>query len=73
MLPTVGYYISPIIDFHVAFFYSQNPLNVVISRARCLAVIVASPKLLEAPCNTIEQMKLVNTLCFVKAYADGMA
>jgi predicted RecB family nuclease len=25
----------------------------------------------EAPCNTIEQMRLVNTLCFVKAYAEG--
>src|ERR1022692_3350014 len=52
------------------FLYSQNRLNVAISRARCLAIVVASPKLLEAPCNTIEQMKLVNTLCFVKAYAD---
>lgn len=52
------------------FLYSRNRLNVAISRARCLAVVVASPRLLEAPCNTIEQMKLVNTLCFVKAYAD---
>jgi predicted RecB family nuclease len=53
------------------FLYSRNRLNVAISRARCLAVVVASPRLLEAPCNTIEQMKLVNTLCFVRAYADG--
>jgi uncharacterized protein len=54
------------------FLYSRNRLNVAISRARCLAVVVASPRLLEAPCNTIEQMKLVNTLCFLKAYADGV-
>jgi uncharacterized protein len=53
------------------FLYSWNRLNVAISRARCLAVVVVSPGLLEAPCNSIEQMKLVNTLCFVKAYADG--
>jgi superfamily I DNA and/or RNA helicase len=53
------------------FLYSRNRLNVAISRARCLAVVVASPALLEAPCNSIEQMKLVNTLCFVKAYAEG--
>ena len=53
------------------FLYSRNRLNVAISRARCLAAVVASPTLLEAPCNTIEQMKLVNTLCFVKAYAEG--
>jgi uncharacterized protein len=52
------------------FLYSRNRLNVAISRARCLAVVVASPRLLEAPCNSIEQMKLVNTLCFVKAYAQ---
>jgi uncharacterized protein len=54
------------------FLYSRNRLNVAISRARCLAVVVASPRLLEAPCNTIEQMKLVNTLCFVRAYAEAM-
>jgi len=55
------------------FLYSRNRLNVAISRARCLAVVVASPKLLEARCNTIEQMKLVNTLCFVRACAEGAA
>jgi predicted RecB family nuclease len=54
------------------FLYSRNRLNVAISRARCLAVVVASTRLLEAPCNSIEQMKLVNTLCFVRAYADAM-
>ena len=55
----------------IEFLYSRNRLNVAISRAQCLAVVVASPQLLEAPCNTIEQMKLVNTLCFVKAYAEN--
>jgi hypothetical protein len=29
---------------------------------------VASPLLLEAPCNRVEQMKLVNTLCFARVY-----
>ncbi len=53
------------------FLYSRNRLNVAISRARCLALVVANPRLLEAPCNSIEQMKLVNTLCFVKAYAQA--
>jgi uncharacterized protein len=53
------------------FLYSRNRLNVAISRARCLAVVVASPALLEASCATIDQMKLVNTLCFVKAYAEA--
>ncbi len=52
------------------FLYSRNRLNVAISRARCLAIVAASPRLLEAPCSTIEQMKLVNTLCFLRAYAE---
>jgi predicted RecB family nuclease len=55
---------------NMEFLYSRNRLNVAISRARSLAVVVASPRLLEAPCTRIEQMRLVNTLCFVKAYAD---
>jgi len=50
------------------FLYSRNRLNVAISRARSLAVVVASPRLLEAPCSRIEQMRLVNTLCFVNFY-----
>ncbi len=55
----------------IDFLYSRNRLNVAISRAKCLAVVVASPKLLEVGCNTIEQLKLVNTLCFVRAYGEG--
>jgi len=36
---------------------------VAVSRARCLAVIVASPALLEARCNSVEDLALVNLLC----------
>jgi len=50
------------------FLYSRNRLNVAISRARSLAVVVANPRLLEAPCSRIGQMRLVNTLCFVNFY-----
>jgi superfamily I DNA and/or RNA helicase len=55
----------------IEFLYSRNRLNVAISRARCLAVIVASPRLLETSCATIEQLRLVNALCWAKNYADG--
>jgi len=55
----------------IEFLYSRNRLNVAISRARCLAVIVASPRLLETSCSTIEQMRLVNALCWAKNYAGG--
>ena len=55
----------------IEFLYSRSRLNVAISRARCLAVVFASPRLLEIDCSTIDQMKLVNTLCWAKAYSDG--
>ena len=57
---------------NIEFLYSRNRLNVAISRARCLAAIFASPRLLEIPCNTIKQMQLVNTLCWAKDYADEL-
>lgn len=56
----------------IGFTFSKNRLNVAISRARCLAVIFANPRLLEVSCNTIEQMSLVNTLCWAKMYAESV-
>jgi uncharacterized protein len=56
----------------IEFLYSRNRLNVAISRARCLAVIVASPRLLETSCSTIDQLRLVNALCWAKNFADGI-
>jgi uncharacterized protein len=56
----------------IEFLYSRNRLNVAISRARCLAVIVASPRLLETSCSTIEQMRLVNALCWAKNFAERL-
>jgi uncharacterized protein len=53
----------------IEFLYSKNRLNVAVSRARVLACIVASPRLLEVQCNTVEQLKLVNTLCWARQYA----
>ena len=58
---------------HIEFLYSKNRLNVAISRARTLAVLIASPQLLEIACQTIDQMRLVNTLCWVKAYAESLS
>jgi superfamily I DNA and/or RNA helicase len=54
---------------NIEFLYSKNRLNVAISRARCLAIVVANPRLLEIPCQTVEQMQLVNTLCRAAAYS----
>jgi uncharacterized protein len=53
---------------NLEFLFSRNRLNVAISRAQSLAVLVASPKLLEIRCHTVEQMQMVNALCrFVEA------
>ena len=48
---------------NVEFLYSRNRLNVAVSRARCLAVLVCNPELLHVEPRSIEQMRLVNALC----------
>jgi uncharacterized protein len=47
----------------MTFLYSGNRLNVAVSRARAIAVIVASPTLLDAAARTPEQMRLIAALC----------
>jgi len=56
---------------HIEFLYSKNRLNVALSRAKCLAILVANPALMSIKCNTTEQMALVNTLCWVKDYSES--
>jgi superfamily I DNA and/or RNA helicase len=45
------------------FLYSLNRLNVAVSRARCIAVIVASPALFQVECKTPRQIMLANAFC----------
>jgi Ni2+-binding GTPase involved in maturation of urease and hydrogenase len=45
------------------FLYSLNRLNVAVSRARCVAVLVASPALFQAECKTPRQIELANAFC----------
>lgn len=52
------------------FLYSRNRLNVAVSRAQALCVLVASPELSRASCKTPQQIKLVNALC---AYLEQAA
>jgi uncharacterized protein len=47
----------------MGFLFSRNRLNVAVSRAQALAVVVCSPALLAARCSTVEDMRLVNMLC----------
>ena len=52
------------------FLYSLNRLNVATSRARCLAVVVASPELFFPECKTPHQMRLANAFCRFRELAD---
>jgi predicted RecB family nuclease len=52
------------------FLFSRNRLNVAVSRARCLAYLVCAPALLETRAKTLEQMRLISTLC---SLADAAA
>jgi len=56
----------------IDFLFSRNRLNVAVSRARCLAIIVASPRLLDVDCKTPEQMRLVNGMCRFVEMARAM-
>lgn len=47
----------------MSFLYSLNRLNVATSRARCAAILIASPRLFEPECHTPHQMRLANALC----------
>ena len=55
---------------NLEFLFSRNRLNVAISRAQCLAVLVASPRLLDARCTTVDQMRMVNALCRLVEVAE---
>jgi superfamily I DNA and/or RNA helicase len=54
----------------LAFLFERNRLNVAISRAQCMSILVCSPELLGVRCSTPEQMALVNLLC---AFVEGAA
>jgi ATP-dependent exoDNAse (exonuclease V) alpha subunit len=52
---------------------TRNRLNVAISRAKCLAYLVASPRLLDANRRTVEQMRLANALFRLVEVAEAAA
>ena len=55
------------------FLYSLNRLNVATSRAKCLAIVVASPRLFEPQCRSPRQMQLANALCRYREMARVIA
>jgi uncharacterized protein len=53
------------------FLFSRNRLNVAISRARRLAFLVCTEELLNSRARTIEEMRLISTLCSFVEYCGG--
>jgi len=53
------------------FLYSMNRLNVATSRARCAAIVVASPALVRVACHSPRQMQLANALCRLVEMSGG--
>ena len=50
------------------FFFDYRRLNVSLSRAKCLAIIILNKELLDYHCNTIEDMERVNYFCKLKSF-----
>jgi uncharacterized protein len=54
-----------------SFLLSPNRLNVAVSRAQALAIVVGSPALLDVRVRSVPEMELVNLLCHLVEYAEG--
>ena len=50
--------------------FNRLRVNVATSRAQCRVVLVCTPRLLDADCKTVEQMRLVNAICRFVELAD---
>lgn len=55
----------------IEFLFSKNRLNVAISRAQILAIVVASPKLARTKCARLDQIQLVNLFCRIVLMKEG--
>lgn len=47
----------------MGFLFSGNRLNVAVSRARCMSILVGSQALFQADCATPRQMRMANAFC----------
>ena len=55
------------------FLFSLNRLNVALSRARCLAILVCSPRLLRIRCRSVREMRLANAMCRAVEVASAIS
>jgi len=50
------------------FLFDKHRLNVAISRAQCLAIVVANPDLCKITTTNIQQLEMTNTFCRLMQY-----
>lgn len=50
------------------FILDRNRINVAVSRAQCLAIVVADPRIADSDAGSIEEMKLLNLFCKFSDY-----
>lgn len=55
------------------FLYSGNRLNVAVSRAQCLFIMVSSPKIFQPDCKSPKQMRLANSYCRYRELASSIS
>ncbi len=55
----------------IDFLLNKNRINVAISRAKCLAIVVGCPALMTTRCRSIEQMQMTNLYCWLADFADS--
>ena len=56
----------------LAFILDRNRINVAISRAKCLAVVVADPRIAGATAGSLDEMRLINLLCKLAVPSTSM-
>jgi uncharacterized protein len=54
----------------LAFILDRNRINVAISRAQCLAVVVADPRIVQAVPGSLDEMMLINLFCKLTDYSS---
>ena len=45
------------------FILDRSRINVAISRAKCLAIVVGDPRIANSVAGSIDEMKLINLFC----------
>ncbi len=56
----------------IGFILNQNRINVAISRAQCLAVVIADPRIATTSPGSIETMKLLNLFCKLLPFKNSL-